>query len=812
MGKQGAMYFSGKFAGSALNDDIDSVEKWLHYIMSSFVLYHDQANKSCNVASGVFGMGSSKPDYGHCYLPLAQEDGAPLWEGPIFPYSDGKGNDFNISLMVKADQIRGLESLQVQSSRCFGNIVSNGGLCKLELSPGREGITVTNLEVEIFCQGSCSLSEHIASALKLSNVIDIGKTVMIYKEGMNQKCTGPQYVVVRNIFRCDGQGKKCNRYCLQDPATKRSGGCWDKSNLLTEKECAGVVKQLGDYSLSGFRKLKSWAGYSSNSGEAKSSRVSLLYRKFNAVLKDVKVRTDVYIFRTRSLIQVVNEDEEAKTDESKNVLARGLDAAFGGVAKALDMIAHPTSATKSQRELIEKYKFNLQPKRDKFGNVLGYELVTCSQFVWNPETEDYDQPPLKKCQKIRLVNLELLATKPDYLEVQELARQEEDDSVSGGAPGVILSIVAKLARMMFIRTSVTMMAPDPDDPTTSRFCKDMWTKGATEDKSYAVGVLCSASKLLEKDEDEVGEGIDARFEFEIVELKPKWNDGLKKNEIYVGIRGGYDLDFCRVLTVQDPKTKLAPGMVVCDFKAPNEEGTRIVLDGTLPEEAIFKLEHIKRNDVKSTVTLGAGASSAESACDDCEEKSTESAQAEVESEMNDNANVLNELPIRLYNTKTQKYCSIEKQKFKTYAGMFTKTKKLLSCTKDIELTPDKPDIDSYTELLMTLSGNTDSLVPSQYWNFLIVISLSCIGATAGLTAGKWTALLGGAGMLATFTTVVGTAAAGAAAGYYISESLKNNWHIDGIMLRYLLKVKFQALGQQILFAIESALDFELPRP
>lgn len=809
MGKKGALYFSGVFAGSALNSDLDSVEEWLQYVMSSFVLYHDDPTKSCNIKKGPFGIAGTKPDYGHCNFPLASEDGSPLWEGPLFPYSDGKGNDFNISLRVKAGQVRGLEALQVQSSRCFGNVVSNGGLCKLELAPSgkdEENLAVTDLEVEIFCEGKCSIQDQVLGVLSSDDAIEVGKHVYVYKEGSpryGDKCKSEKHVITRNFVRCNREGKECLRHCLETVSGKNRG-CWHGKNILTEsqwkKECEGWVSRGAKFVA---RRLATWMG---GTAESSNSRVTLLYRKFNAKLVDVKVRADVYIFRTRSLSEVVNKDEETKEDSSKTMLARTLDGAFGGISKALNVIAHPVAATSTQKELIEKYKFNLQPKKFPNGTVEGYELVTCSQFTWDEKAEDYSLPPLKKCQKIRIVNLELLANQADYLEVEEISSKQDQEKAVAGSPGIVLSIVAKLARMMFVRFAVKLQVPDDKDGSL-KYCKDMWTKRDKKEKEHAVGILCKASDVLTKDPDEVGDGVDARYDFEVVELKPVWDELRKKNFQYVGLRGGYNLQFCRVLRVQDPETKLLPGSVVCDLDAPLEEGTQKLINGSLPEEARFRLEPIGKNNVPSTISIGGGSSSAEASCENCEEKAEETAKEEVDAELSDKADVDSELAIRLVSVTTNQYCRLRTQVFDGF--FFDKKKKLLACDK---IAPGPSDLDGHTELVLRLSGNTDGLVPSPYWNFIIVLSLSCVGASAGFTGGKWAALLGGAGMIATFTAVVGGTAAGAAAGYYITEYLSNNYHLDGIMLRYLLNMKMQALGQQILFAIESALDFELPRP
>ncbi|OLP74933.1 hypothetical protein AK812_SmicGene45371 [Symbiodinium microadriaticum] len=48
----------------------------------------------------------------------------------------------------------------------------------------------------------------------------------------------------------------------------------------------------------------------------------------------------------------------------------------------------------------------------------------------------------------------------------------------------------------------------------------MLQPGDKKEKEHALGILCKASDVLTKDPDEVGDGVDARYDFEVVELKP----------------------------------------------------------------------------------------------------------------------------------------------------------------------------------------------------------------------------------------------------------------------------------------------------
>lgn len=802
MAKHGAMSFAGRFARHTLNKDIEKVENWLHYVMASFVLDHDEAPKKyCNKAS-TLSIGSAKVDYGKCFLSLAYPDGAPLWEGPIYSYSDGRGNDFNISLMVKANHIRCLEKLQVQKSRCFGNMIADGGICQLELAPPNDCLlNVTDLEVEIYCEGKCKVQDHIKGMLtwgEADNALEIGRKVYIWKEGSkkwNKKCKGELMTIQKSINACDLNGKNCKRHCLVSSEGKATG-CFHAKNLLTEKYCESWWKSGARYALS---TIGNWVNT-----ETSDSRVTLVYRKFNAILKEVKVRTDVYIFRTRSLEEAIKEDAaDVENPRTKSSITKSFESAFGSLKRAtFGLISSEKNATQNQLDLIKQYDFNMQPKRDKRGNFAGYEIVSCKWPTWNNDTQAYDKPPLNKCQKIRLVNLQVLASEENYLQIEEISSsQKQESSVSGGSPGLVLSLVTKIAQMMFVRHTATISALD----TTGKpkFCKDMWTPGKTPEKSYAVGVECSAAKTdQEAGEDEVTtDGIDARFEFEFVEMQPVWNEAKKRNQQRIGIRGGYNLNWCRVLAEADPKTKLKAGSLVCDLELPTEEGTNLLLNSTLPLEAQFRLEQTGKNDLPSSVVISSSASE-DSCTGKCEDDESH-VKSQVSEELYDSAGVEETLEVRLVSVLTEKYCRTSQQTFKTWKGLNTKKKTLMACDTDTEASDAN---------LLSLWGSTDALTPSKYWNFIIVLSLSCLGSSIGFTGSNWASLLGGAGVVFTFaSTLVGTAA-GAASGVYLTEYLSDNYHLDGIMLRYMMNDKLQSAGQQILYLIESALDFELPRP
>eukprot|EP00435_Cladocopium_sp_Y103_P030406 s1323_g7.t1 len=596
----------------------------------------------------------------------------------------------------------------------------------------------------------------------------------------------------------------------------KNKGCFHAKNLLTERYCESWWK-------TGYRRALSTIGNWVDT-ETSDSRVTLVYRKFNAVLREVKVRTDVYIFRTRSLEEAIQEDADDKGNpRTKSSIKKSFESAFGSLKRAtFGLISSEKNATQKQLDIIKQYDFNMQPKRDERGNFAGYEIVSCKWPTWNNDTQAYDKPPLNKCQKIRLVNLQVLASEENYLQIEEISSsQKQESSVSGQSPGLVLSLVTKIARMMFVRHTATISAPDTLGK--SKFCKDMWTPGKTPEKSYAVGVECSAEKTdQEAGEDEVTtDGIDARYEFEFVEMQPVWNEAKKKNQQRIGIRGGYNLNWCRVLAEEDPKTKLKAGSLVCDLELPTQEGTNILLNSTLPLEAQFRLEQTGKNDLPSTVVISPGA---EDTCTGRCEDDESYVKHKVSEDLYDGAGVEETLEVRLVSVLTQKYCRTTQQTFKTWRGLSTKKKTLMACYSDTEASDAS---------LLSLWGSTDALTPSKYWtpvdlvrvmscfqpdlecvhlNFIIVLSLSCLGGSIGFTGSNWASLLGGAGVTFTFASTLVGMAAGVAGGVYLTEYLSDNYHLDGIMLRYMMNDKLQSAGQQILFLIESALDFELPRP
>lgn len=235
--------------------------------------------------------------------------------------------------MVKANQIRCLEKLQVQKSRCFGNMIADGGICQLELAPPNDcPLNVTDLEVEIYCEGKCKVQDHVKAMLtwgEADNTLQIGRKVYIWKEKSkiwNKKCKGELMTIQKTLHACDLDGKNCHRHCLVSSEGKNKG-CFHAKNLLTERYCESWWK-------SGARKALSTIGSWVNT-ETSDSKVPLIYRKFNAVLREVKVRTDVYIFRTRSLEEASQEDaDDAENPRTKSSITKSFESAFGSLKRA----------------------------------------------------------------------------------------------------------------------------------------------------------------------------------------------------------------------------------------------------------------------------------------------------------------------------------------------------------------------------------------------------------------------------------------------------------------------------------------------
>lgn len=200
----------------------------------------------------------------------------------------------------------------------------------MELAPPNDCLlNVTDLEVEIYCEGKCKVQDHIKGMLtwgEADNALEIGRKVYIWKEGSkkwNKKCKGELMTIQKSINACDLNGKNCKRHCLVSSEGKATG-CFHAKNLLTEKYCESWWKSGARYALS---TIGNWVNT-----ETSDSRVTLVYRKFNAILKEVKVRTDVYIFRTRSLEEAIKEDAaDVENPRTKSSITKSFESAFGSL-------------------------------------------------------------------------------------------------------------------------------------------------------------------------------------------------------------------------------------------------------------------------------------------------------------------------------------------------------------------------------------------------------------------------------------------------------------------------------------------------
>lgn len=864
----GATRFTGWAAGRLMNMKNDNVEKYLQWALANFVLTDDECQNwgpadfvgdcpSCDRGTGPANIFATKPNYGHCHFDLSEVPDAdtPIYDGPLYPYDNGKEGinqrKFNISLSAKVGQIRCLEALQVQKSHCYGNLLAEGGFCDLELSPDKDcPLAVKDVEIMIYCQGHCDVSQHAMSLLNDDRSLEIGDEVYI-KKVIDEPTTWDWLIhgestrhakrgdiefkgcssgddakgtIVRNIVRCTGpDNPSCMRHCIES-VDGTNFGCWAAKNIIRVADC-GLGARAARWAI--------WAttGTTQQDSQKESKRI-LLYRKFDIILEHVNIRTRLFVHRTRSLQEVVNEEQtEEKQEETSGMFESFFSRVTKTVSKVGRIIRHPREWLLTDQELVKQYKINVKEVRDpKDGSVDGYELVECDQPIWNDKTEEYDQPPLEKCFKIYLQDLQLLATRPDYLKLEETSSFVEPPSgvrhvlsdmlgfysrsltASLGYEnvGFILGVMTKLVRMMFVRDVVLLKAKDLQSGEF-RYCVDKWVEKSDAEDSYAVGVKCGAENTTENANDD-GSGIGARFEFEVVELPPVWNEARKRNDIEIGIRGGYNQQFCRVAETEEERSGSHVGQVICDVDPPVQEYTQMVEPEQLPPAARFQIQHLGKNDVASKVVIGSTSGEAPDApqcsspeggedydCNDIEdaaesEKSGEEWSDDTDVRPDDN------LVVRLKFAHAGKFCTVMDVPYKIH-HVFTTEKPMLICDSS---TGDGHDLQ--------LEGNIDTLTPSAIWDRLIMIIITCMGAGLGWAQGKWGAFFGGAGGFYMFTSVVGGTITGALFGMMATEILAAEFHLDGMMLRYLAKTKLQGIGQYVLFCVESALVFEFPRP
>eukprot|EP00930_Biecheleria_cincta_P028724 TRINITY_DN20032_c0_g1_i1.p1 TRINITY_DN20032_c0_g1~~TRINITY_DN20032_c0_g1_i1.p1 ORF type:complete len:1056 (+),score=154.45 TRINITY_DN20032_c0_g1_i1:75-3242(+) len=847
----GGTRFTGHMARQLLSMDNDFVEKLIQWVLSNFVLTNDDPSKSCDQAAGPLNLASTRPDQGHCHFDLSAVPSLeePIWQGPLYPYDNGKtginARKFNISLSAKVGQIRCLEALQVQKSHCYGNLLTEGGFCDLDLSPEKEcPLSVTNVEIMIFCEGHCDLGSHAMSLINNEASLQVGDSVYINKaadvpsywrwalgdrtkyarkrdrvlSGCNSESA--KGIISRTFLKCTGpDNPSCIRHCVQAADDGEELGCWAHKNLIPEAGC-GWTAAATNWLTS---RVARWSPPTA----AAVSKRPLLFRKFNVELTDVNVRARLYVHRTRSLQEIVNEQPE---DQQEGV-ARAFKGFFRSANEVLKNLRHPREWALSDRELISQHKINVKQTRAPDGTVSGYELVTCNQPVWNNETQAYDQPPLEKCLKIDLQDLQLLATRSDYLNVEEIAssanppsgwRSVVSDFIGFYSHGItsllgyenvgfVLAAVTKLARMMFVRDVVLIQAKHPVSRNLV-YCKDKWVDSSKESKAHAVGIKCDATTL--DDGDARGSGIEARFDFEIAELPPVWSQEKHRNEVQIAIRGGYNLQFCRVAGESDESGAQA-GAVICDVDPPVQENTQLVDATRLPANARFRVHHFGQNaskvvigagsaeDAQSGVSCGSDAGRASE--DACPTSDDAEITEKVKQGWGDGAAVGDLLKIKLQSLESGKFCEVKMVSY-TKNLVLSKTRPMLFC----DTVQENPDADGHQTL--ALKGNIDTLTPSPIYDRLILLSITCAGVGAGWVQGKWGALFGGAGQIYMLTSLVGGLVAGAALGFMAQVTLADSYHLDGIMFRFMIKEKLQSIGQYVLFCVESALVFEFPRP
>merc|ERR1712187_535946 len=104
--------------------------------------------------------------------------------------------------------------------------------------------------------------------------------------------------IMRNFVSCTGpENPTCIRHCIEhEDGTPL--GCWAPKNLLSEADCSHA------------RRVARWAIGGSTQESMNVSKRPLLYRKFNILLRDVRLRTRLFVHRTRSLHEVVNQEPE----------------------------------------------------------------------------------------------------------------------------------------------------------------------------------------------------------------------------------------------------------------------------------------------------------------------------------------------------------------------------------------------------------------------------------------------------------------------------------------------------------------------
>lgn len=380
--------------------------------------------------------------------------------------------------------------------------------------------------------------------------------------------------------------------------------------------------------------------------------------------------------------------------------------------------------------------------------------------------------------------------------------------------GFVLAVMTKLARMTFVRDVVQLKAMDGKGKW--KYCSDEWKITSTQEETYANGVQC----VSEKTTDDGGNGHAAKFDFEIVELPPIWDEVDHRNEIEFGLRGGFNLKFCRVLTYEAAaatKASNKAGMVTCDVDPPLMESSQLVDASELALEARFRLHHLGKNDVPSkivvspvampmrdaplTCSTGQGGKGVD--CPDGNEATAEAVQTTWSDASSEVAG--DNLVVVLTSVANGQPCGVSTHSHDFFSRHgISEARSVFVCDETI------------MGGNVLLEGNFDSLAPSLVWEQILMLTLTCLGAGLGmaLAPGKVAALYTG---IPGFVYTVAIMAIGGVGGFYIGtivhgQLAQSSSHLDGIMLRYLLKRTLQKFGQKVLYIIENRLEWEFPRP
>lgn len=775
---------AGNVAHTLVFGSDSKFEKWLQWSVSNFLLSHDDPDKNCDRGSTILTV---RPDVGKCHFNFvdAANPDAPMWNGPIFPYDNGKGLSFNISLTVKLAQLRCLEAIQVEKTTCHGNVLAAGGYCDVELTPHSAcPLRVKDLEIDFYCEGHCEVNQHVMSLLHNSKDLDVGDNVYIEKyndQGIPAEyhgtklngCSSRKMKVVKRFYKCT-PGNDCSRFCVADAETEELRGCWTMKNLLHESDCGYV------------RHAVRWVANLVGGGSGRkqdmyqvTAKRRLLYRKFDVVLSEhMSLSLRAFIYKTRSLPEIV--DEEDNVEEKSNIV-EAFGSAFKTFKRGWQHLKHPLRFGQSAERLIKKYKLNIVDLYSAIGQKIGEELVTCNIPTWNGGTRSYDQPPLEKCYKIRLNDLEIRSHSRNFLTVEEDMPDSYEQKL-GMTSGYVLSVVAQMAQMLISREVVTIQAINDGQ---LYFCKDEWSS-----KTSVLGVSCDNDER-DTTRSKKGSPVKSEFFFEFVELPPVWNPDLKRNQMQVAIRGGYKLNFCQVFGVA--------GNVVCNIDLPTPNGAAEFDINMIPPTAKFLVEHVGKNNLESKVVIESGAPdlspvscSNGGSLETCAEVSDDNdVEDGIDEEWDEGVDSTESLQIRLKSLITSQYCT------SSHAS-----RSLLAC--------NSPGSEDPSANLLTLSGNVDPLTPNKRWEHLIVLSMTCLGFAAGLSTSAWASLFGLGGIMYTFTNTASSSALGYLTGHLLTQVLKDV-HIDGIYMRFLVKQRMREARANLLWQISKVMDFELPR-